>query len=182
MNVTENIAVLCFQLQPNIAFFNMSTTSKTASLSSFGTRTTLKETPPKMISFSENTLANRAGLELEIAGLAEEKEKTKAAENVVKVLALQLKAAQERERQAKEQLAQGEKERVAHSLQLKSLEKRQKVSDQNQKTLMKTISENKDISTNDFASNMQASNKKMAKTIKSAQTRKRVSTTECVCR
>jgi predicted transcriptional regulator len=92
-------------------------------------------------------------------------------------LAVRLKAAEERERQAQAQLAKGQKEREAYALQLKSLEKRQKVSDQNQKTLMKTISENKDTSMTDFAGNMQANNKKMAKTVKSAQTRKRVSIT-----
>lgn len=169
----------------------MSKTSTTGSNISSGSPTTLEESPPKMISFLETTPANgkamrRAevlGLEPEIVKLAEEKEKTKVAESSAlkalaaerEVLAMRLKAAEERERQAKAKMAQGQKEREAYSLQLKSLEKRQKVNDQNQKTLMKSISENKDISMTDFASNMQTNNKKMAKTVKSAQTRKRVS-------
>jgi DNA repair exonuclease SbcCD ATPase subunit len=149
----------------------MSKTSTTGSNISSGSHTTLEESPPKIITFLEAT--------------SEEKEKTKASESSAlkalaaerEELAVRLKAAEERERQAKAKLAQGQKEREAYSLQLKSLEKRQKVSDQNQKTLMKTISENKDISMTDFASNMQTNNKKMAKTVKSAQTKKRVSIT-----
>jgi predicted transcriptional regulator len=147
----------------------MCKTSTTGSNISSGSHTTLEESPPKIITFLEGT--------------SEEKEKTKASESIAfkalaaerEELAVRLKAAEERERQAKAKLAQGQKEREAYSLQLKSLEKRQKVSDQNQKTLMKSISENKDISMTDFASNMQTNNKKMAKTVKSAQTRKRVS-------